>query len=164
MLSSLLLSADPPNATSSSYCSVGASSLTRHSSSSFSIPPSLSSVSTLVPGGTKACLMKANSASAHSMLYGDVANFAFARCVLMACRRCHQQRSIFASHTSWAAPISAISLSLWMNTGLTLYVSQRHLDQSAIALFHFLVLIAVAIDKRQYVKGKPALSYSPIIL
>ena len=53
---------------------VGASSLTRgSSSSSFSIPPSLSSMSTLVSGGTKAHLMKVNSAVAHSMLCGNVA-------------------------------------------------------------------------------------------
>ena len=144
---------------------VGASSLTRgSSSSSFSMPPSLSSMSTLVPGGTKAHLMKVNSAVAHSMLCGTVANFAFARQVLMACWRCHQKRLIFGFHTSRAAPISAISLSLWMKTGLTPYVSQRHLDQAAIAFFCFLASTAVAIDKRQYVKGNPALSYSPIIL
>ena len=64
-----------------------------------------------------------------------------------------QTRLISASHTSWAAPISPMSLSLRKKTGLSLYLSWRHLDQAAIAFFQFPALIAVAVDEKHHVKG-----------
>jgi len=43
-------------------------------------------MSTLVPGGMKSGVMKVNSAIARLTLYGGVANLAFAKQVLTACR------------------------------------------------------------------------------
>src|SRR6266702_1824342 len=101
-------------------------------------------MSTLVPAGMKSGLMKLYSAIAQLRLYSDVDSFAFARQVLTAHQRCHQQRLILASHTSCAAPISPMSLSLWMKTGLIPYLSRRHCDQATITFFHFPMSIAVA--------------------
>ena len=53
---------------------------------------------TLIPVKIKLGLMKVNSAIARLTLYGDVADFAFARWTLMERRRCHPPKLIFASH------------------------------------------------------------------
>ena len=126
--------------------------------------PPLYSAGSACSGGTKSSSIKRNSDLARRTLYSVVESFTFFSCPFTASWRCHQHNCSFASHTSLNIPISAISLSVCANFGMTPYLSQRHLPHSFNALFHFPTGRAVAVDNRQYERGKPALSYSPITL
>src|SRR5271156_919590 len=75
-----------------------------------------------------------------------------------------KQRLIFAFQTSIKYPTSAISLSMWVKIGLTPYLSRRHFVHAVNAFMCFPGSIAVAVDNKQYVNGKPALSYSAMTL
>ena len=124
-------------------------------------PPSCSAQSAR-PGSTKSSSIKWNSDLACWMLYSVVESFAFFSHSFTASWRCHQHNCSFASHTSLNIPI--ISLSGCANLGMTPYLSQRHLPHAFSALIHFPTGRSVAVDDRQYKRGKPALSYSPITL
>ncbi len=59
------------------------------------------------------------------------------------------------------APISAISLSVWMNLGFREYSLRKTAAHTSSAQVHFLSSKDDAVVKRQYDRGKPALSCSP---
>ena len=109
--------------------------------------------------------MKAYLRRARFALYGVVDSLFLLSRSRTAFRKCHQQSWIFTdSHTSRSMPISAISLSVCVKIGMMPYLSRRTAAQLLRAFFCFPISRASAVDKRQYVKGKPVLSYSPIML
>lgn len=125
-----------------------------------SAPPSCS-VGSAFPYGENSTLMNPNSNRARCGLYGVVDSLAFFKCSRTAFRKCHQHSCIFTNHASRSIPISAMSLSVCANMGITPYVFRKHFIHSFKAFFRFPMSIAFAVDNRQYDSGKPALSCSP---
>ena len=136
---------------------LGGSSTTRVVSNA---PPSCS-VGSAFPWGINSTLMNVNSDHARCGLYGVVDSLAFFRHSRTAFHKCHQHSCIFTNHSSCSIPISAMFLSVCANTRITPYVSHKHFTHSFKAFFRFPISIAVAVDNRQYDRGKPALSCSP---
>ena len=109
--------------------------------------------------------MKAYSRQACFALYGVVDGLFLLSRSRTAFHKCHQQSWIFTdSHMSRSMPILAISLSVCTKIGMMPYLSRRTAAQLLRAFFRFPISRASAVDKRQYIKGKPVLSYSPIML
>jgi len=127
------------------------------------MPPSYSSESAF-PGGMNDGAMKANSKRARCALYGVVESLFFFSRSRTAFRKCHQHSWIFADHTSRSVLISAMSLSVCANTGIIPYLSRKHATHAIKAFLRFPISIAVAVDSKQYDRGNPELSYSPMTL
>lgn len=117
-----------------------------------------------LPFGLKLRSINRNSAHACATLYQAVESFLFVIHVWTVHHKCHQQSRILVFYTTLAILISAMSLSTWTNLGFTPYLSFRHFAHAVSTFVCLPRSIVVAVDRRQYDKGNPALSCSAMTL